>query len=87
MIMSVRKEIKPGERIPAWYGIAWQRYDLNYTVCYPIPLNALVVLYRGITLWLKHGGKSVMLSPRDAFAQGFEEGQRAASRTASRKTA
>lgn len=39
--------------IPRWYGIAWRRYDANYTVCYPVPLNWIFRIARAFWITIK----------------------------------
>ena len=62
--------------IPAWYGVAWIRYDNDSAVCYPVPLNLIAAALRGIWIWMRHGYRSVPSSTRDAYAQGLRDGMR-----------
>ena len=70
----MKKVIKPGQMIPAWYGIAWQNFDSRSAVCYPIPINVAMAAGRAFWYWLRYGYKPVPLDPRDAFVQGVKEG-------------
>ncbi|WP_291015308.1 hypothetical protein [Hydrogenophaga sp.] len=70
----MKKTIKPGQMIPAWYGIAWQNFDSRTAVCYPVPINVIVATGRAFWLWLRYGYKPVPIDPRDAFVQGVSEG-------------
>jgi len=65
--------IREGEAIPRWYGIARTYWDLGRLICYPIPFNLIV---RGWH-WLLH----VMRSPtalaceRAAYDAGYQRGK------------
>ncbi|MFL9670457.1 hypothetical protein WIX39_026240 [Variovorax sp. AB1(2024)] len=56
--MSIKKEIREGNLIPAWYGVAWTEYREGslYGHCLPIPLNLIAGWARRLYLWVKHGG-------------------------------
>lgn len=51
----LRREVAPGVRIPDWYGEAYVDYARQYLVCYPIPLNWLVSVWRAVLFRLKRG--------------------------------
>lgn len=72
--MKFIKEIFEGELIPAWYGLAWRKWQTNSTVCLPVPLNIVAALVRAIWIWAKHGARAVPINPRDAYAQGRKDG-------------
>lgn len=74
--MKIAKEVRPGEIIPAWYGVAWVRWDKGASICYPMPLNLLVATSRGILLWMRYGYRPVPCGARDAYAQGLRDGKR-----------
>lgn len=78
--MRVRKEIGRGEMIPAWYGVAWVDFMRDVGVCYPIPLNLIAAVLRGLWIWAMHGYRAVPIDSRDAYAQGFADGRRSADR-------
>jgi hypothetical protein len=74
--------IKPNERMPMWWGIAYYDFPMDETVCYPIPINWLVAWLRYVyaiiarpTLplardnWLK--------KVDDAYVRGMEDGRQA----------
>ena len=51
----MRKEIGEGELLPKGYGLAY-RCDWSYiSICYPIPLNIIVRLYREIYYIVEKG--------------------------------
>lgn len=75
--MKISKEVREGELLPAWYGVAWRRWDANTAICYPVPLNVLCAWCRGVLIWLKHGGRIVPSNSREAYAQGLRDGKRA----------
>ncbi|MDQ0084568.1 hypothetical protein J2W35_004937 [Variovorax boronicumulans] len=56
--MSIKKEIRNGALIPAWYGIAWIEWHEGHHTghCLPIPLNLVAGATRCVFLWAKHGG-------------------------------
>ena len=74
--MRIKKEIWHGEIIPAWYGVAWVRYDSDSAVCLPLPLNLIAATVRGIWIWMRHGYRSVPSNAMDAYAQGYADGKR-----------
>lgn len=51
----MRKEIAIGQTLPPGYGMAYYRYDAQkavcYAVCYPVPINKLVGLWRRFWIW------------------------------------
>jgi hypothetical protein len=64
-----------GQIIPAWYGIAYYDYLAYRAICYPMPLNIVVRVFRDITVWMRVGFASVDIRPRDAYLQGLKEGR------------
>lgn len=46
--MGITREVRQGEIIPAWYGVAWVRFDRDVTVCLPMPLNLIAAAARAI---------------------------------------
>lgn len=67
--------IEEGERLPAWYGVAWRRWN-GQSVCMVMPLNALVRCVRAIIIWIRFGGCEVPVNPRDAYLQGYRDGRK-----------
>lgn len=76
--MKFVKEVKMGEMIPPWYGVAYVRYELNAAVCLPIPLNVIVAVSRSVYAWLRYGHRSVLLVEREAYWQGVADERRKA---------
>ena len=76
--MKIAKEIRPNEILPAWYGVAWTRWEVDAAICYPMPLNLLVAAIRAIVIWMQHGYHIVPINARDAYAQGLRDGKRQA---------
>ena len=56
--MNIKREIREGDLIPAWYGIAWTEYreGILFASCLPIPFNLVIGWARRLYLWAKHGG-------------------------------
>lgn len=50
---AIKKRISEGAIIPKWYGIAYYDWQTDYAVCYPIPFNLLVTLYRIVRMFFK----------------------------------
>lgn len=75
--MNIIKKIRPGEMLPAWYGIAWREWDQDMTVCLPLGLNLICALARNLYYMVKLGGLPVPINPRDAYAQGLRDGRKA----------
>lgn len=51
--MGLRKEISPFEQLPRFYGVAYTEFNRDIGVCYPIPLNIVVGLWRKLLWWLR----------------------------------
>lgn len=69
-------EIYQGQMIPAWYGIAWHRFDRDAVVCFPMPLNVVASVLRSIWIWFKWGHIPAHSSVRDAYDQGIQDGMK-----------
>ena len=72
--VPLRKTVEEGEWRPAWYGVAYFDYATNYAVCYPIPLNIVVRVYRIVQyflLWLL--GTAPWL--KDPWKRTYERGR------------
>lgn len=74
--MAFRKEVREGEIIPAWYGVAWTRWEVNSAICYPMPLNLIVAAVRAVVIWMRYGYMAMPRHSRDAYAQGLRDGKR-----------
>lgn len=73
--MRIAKEVRQCEIIPAWYGVAWLRWDAGIAVCYPMPLNLILAAARAVLIWMRHGYRAIPCNARDAYAQGLREGK------------
>lgn len=69
------KKITNGQLIPRFYGVAWFRWQAGEAVCLPLGLNVLAALARTAYFSVKHAGRIVHASPRDAYAQGLRDGR------------
>ncbi len=69
------KKITNGILIPRFYGVAWFRWQTNEAVCLPLGLNVLAAVLRVFYFSVKHAGRIVQASPRDAYAQGLRDGR------------
>ena len=74
--MKIAKEVRKGEVIPEWYGVAWVRWEVDEAICYPMPLNLLIAAARAIAIWMRYGYRAVPYNARDAYAQGLRDGKR-----------
>ena len=72
--MGIVKEVRAGEIIPAWYGVAWTRWEVNSAICYPMPLNLIVAAARAVVIWMSYGYMAMPRHSRDAYAQGIRDG-------------
>jgi len=65
-----------GSKYPKWYGFAYRRWDIGYTVFYIIPLNLIVryalKIYWFFYRWIKAGGWRDRLD--DAYWRGYNDG-------------
>lgn len=73
--MKLIKEVRHGEMIPPWYGVAWTRYDLDSAMCFPVPINMIAGLGRAFVIFVRYGYLGVKSNPRDAFHQGYVAGK------------
>ncbi len=71
----MKKVIKQSGMIPAYYGIAWVKYQSLEFVCYPVGINLLVVFAMRVKAFVKNGGYAVYMSPKDAYNQGYRDGR------------
>lgn len=62
--------IAAGEMIPNGYGVAYHEYERDVAVCYPIPVNLVVGLWRVILVRLKIG------FGHNAVARAYDRGHR-----------
>lgn len=74
--MRIAKEVRHGELIPKWYGVAWVRWEVDAAICYPMPLNLIVAAVRAVAIWMRYGYRAVPYNARDAYAQGLRDGKR-----------
>lgn len=74
--MTIVKEVRQGEVIPAWYGVAWVQLENNRAICYPMPFNLLIAAVRATVIWMRYGYRVVPYNARDAYAQGVRDGNR-----------
>jgi hypothetical protein len=72
---SVRKLCREGDLLPPWYGVAWDDWNCDRAVCYPVPLNLVAGIGRAIWIWMRHGWRGVRRNSREAFHQGYELGR------------
>ena len=68
--------VSEGERIPAWYGIAWRRWNTYQSLCIVMPFNVIARCVRAIIIWVRIGSMEVPVNPRDAYLQGYGDGRR-----------
>lgn len=74
--LRIAKEVRQGQVIPAWYGVAWYRWDADLAICYPMPFNLVFAAIRAVVIWVRHGYRAMPYSARDAYAQGLRDGKR-----------
>lgn len=74
--MKLVKRCKEMEIISPFYGVAWVDWLSRDTVCMPVPLNLIAALARGAWIYLRHGYRSVPVSPRDAYHQGRKDAKK-----------
>lgn len=78
--IRLRKDIGRHEMRPPFYGRAYERYESDLIVCYPIPLNWVIGLLREIAWYFArgpHGLKNRELKAllRKEYRRGFEDGR------------
>jgi len=65
-----------GSKLPKWWGFAYRKFNIRYTVLYPIPINLIVryalKLYWLVYGWVATGGWKDKLD--DAYWQGYNDG-------------
>ena len=72
----VKKIVNAYEIIPKGYGIAYRKYDMDATVCYPIPFNIFVALFRRIYIWFIHGANLYNDGYDRGYGKGLTEGRK-----------
>ena len=78
LFMLIRK-VQPGERIPAWYGLAWFDWVNDDAVVVPLPLVLPILLGRHFWAALRTCNRDIARDPRSAFLDGVEHGLKLAS--------
>lgn len=75
--MEVRKITKAGEKLPVWYyGKAYEIYDLNKAIWYPIGIHAIVKTGRFIRqVWNIYRGKRTWFDRE--YQKAYQDGIRA----------
>jgi len=69
--------VREGERLPKYYGLAYRLFNQHAAVCYPIPLNYVVRVYRDLAFWLRFPNPGLHdRAMSDAYDHGFEEGRK-----------
>ena len=77
--MKLKKVIGEGEYYPPFYGAAYLRYETLQVICYPVPINLIVRVFKSIYAFLRRGGTMIRWHPREAYEQGYQDGYRKAS--------
>jgi hypothetical protein len=49
-----RKIVSESQMLPAFYGVAYHDYERNQTICYPLFINLVVILWRDFKFWIKN---------------------------------
>lgn len=73
-MLRLRKDIKPFEDVPFWYGLAYSEPWKGSFVFYPVPLNWLVRWSLGFMYFLKVPQRKTKLEK--AFEAGVTEGKK-----------
>lgn len=69
------KQIKAGERMPKFYGLAYWDYNMDIAICYPIPLNLFSRWLYDLTFWLKNPSYKDRRYKYDTiFHKGYNKG-------------
>jgi hypothetical protein len=51
--MKFRIEVSDHEEVPPFYGIAYHDHLYRRSVCFPLFINLIVILYRDFVRWMK----------------------------------
>lgn len=77
-LIKIRKEVCEGDLIPNGYGISYVDYISYKAICYPIPFNFIVSIFRQIYIKLSKGPSHLLEIDRSVYEKarlaGFEEG-------------
>ncbi len=76
--MKFIKEVREGEMIPPFHGIAWREFERDCAIALPVPLNWLASIARNVWFFLQFGNREIYENQREAYAQGYRNGKRAA---------
>ena len=72
----MRIEVNDGVMSPRFYGLAYYDSCCRLAVCYPIPLNVLVRMWRNIVWAFKRGlvKDKISVDYNIGYSKGFHEG-------------
>ena len=79
--VGFRKEVTPYQLLPVGYGIAYWYEHKQIAVCYPIPINIIVVFFRNLWFKIASAGSHDKISMlyrkqiQEAFLKGYKLGQ------------
>lgn len=74
MEIFIIKEIKHGNDMPPFYGIAWQNLYKQTYVCMPIIINIIAYWIRSLYLWLRWGYRPMNTDSYSAYHEGYKKG-------------
>ena len=72
----MRIEVNDGVMSPRFYGLAYYDFRCRVSVCYPIPLNVIVRIWRNIARAVKRGLVKDKMSAdyNRGYSKGYHEG-------------
>lgn len=74
--MEIKKEIREGEMIPKYYGVAYRNMDRLTAICYPIPLNIVLALWNRFYIWLRWRHGLYDTAYHKGWGKGFDNGRK-----------
>jgi hypothetical protein len=70
--MKLKRFVPNHMTLPRFYGVAWRDYSRDGVVCYPVPVNIVAGLLRGLWHWLKSAGTQTIIDA--AYNHGYRDG-------------
>lgn len=76
--MRLQIFLRQGEEVPRGYGRAWNDYNRDGAICYPVPLNVLFGWSRLVWVWLRFRSVPTQWDTiRQAYQAGHLAGRQA----------
>lgn len=77
--MNIKRKIRDSDTIPRGYGFSYYDYASRYVICYPIPINLIIQIWRSLRRILVMGfyTQDRILKINSEYWRGFDDGVKA----------